>query len=60
MEELSSTERLIVAYIKSHPPEDCMLDKITLGTSRSRATVLKYLEILNAKGCFNLQICGQK
>ena len=24
MEELSSTERLIVAYIKSHPPEDCM------------------------------------
>ncbi|MEN6573273.1 GAF domain-containing protein [Methanobacterium aggregans] len=59
MEELSSTERLIVAYIKSHPPEDCMLDKITLGTSRSRATVLKYLEILNAKGVLTYKFVGR-
>jgi len=59
MEELSSTERLIVAYIKSHPPEDCMLDKITRGTSRSRATVLKYLEILNAKGILTYKFVGR-
>lgn len=59
MEELSSTERIIVAYIKSHPPEDCMLDKITLGTSRSRATVLKYLEILNAKGVLTYKFVGR-
>ncbi|SCG84873.1 GAF domain-containing protein [Methanobacterium congolense] len=59
MEELSSTERLIVVYIKSHPPEDCMLDKITRGTSRSRATVLKYLEILNAKGILTYKFVGR-
>ena len=59
MEELSSTERLIVAYIKSHTPEDCMLDKITRGTSRSRATVLKYLEILNAKGILTYKFVGR-
>lgn len=59
MEELSNTERLIVSYIKSHPPEDCMLDKITRGTSRSRATVLKYLEILHAKGILSYKFVGR-
>jgi hypothetical protein len=59
MEELSNTERLIVSYIKSHPPEDCMLDKITRGTSRSRATVLKYLEILHAKGVLSYKFVGR-
>ena len=59
MEELSNTERLIVSYIKSHPPEDCMLDKITRGTSRSRATVLKYLEILHAKGILDFKFIGR-
>jgi hypothetical protein len=59
MEELSNTERLIVSYIRSHPPEDCMLDKITRGTSRSRATVLKYLEILHAKGILDFKFVGR-
>lgn len=59
MEELSSTERMIVAYIKSHAPENCMLDKITRGTGRSRATVLKYLEILNAKGVLDYRFVGR-
>lgn len=59
MEELSDTERLIVSYIKSHPPEDCMLDKITRNTSRSRATVLKYLGILHAKGILNYKLVGR-
>ncbi len=59
MEELSNTERLIVSYIKSHPPEDCMLDKITRGTGRSRATVLKYLEILHAKGILDYKFVGR-
>ena len=59
MEELSNTERLIVSYIKSHQPEDCMLDKITRGTSRSRATVLKYLEILHAKGILDFKFVGR-
>ena len=59
MEELSNTERLIVSYIKSHPPEDCMLDKITRGTSRSRATVLKYLEILHAKEILDFKLVGR-
>lgn len=59
MEELSDTERLIVSYIKSNPPEDCMLDKITRNTSRSRATVLKYLGILHAKGILNYKFVGR-
>ncbi len=59
MEELSNTERLILSYIKSHPPEDCMLDKITRGTGRSRATVLKYLEILHAKGILYYKLVGR-
>ncbi|MDY9923551.1 GAF domain-containing protein [Methanobacterium sp.] len=56
---LTDTERLIISYISSHPPEECMLDKITRGTSRSRATVLKYLEILNAKGIINYRFVGR-
>ncbi|WP_414469730.1 GAF domain-containing protein [Methanobacterium sp. ACI-7] len=59
MEELSNTERLIVSYIKSHPPEECMLDKITRGTGRSRATVLKYLDILHAKGILSYKFVGR-
>ncbi|HML05453.1 MAG TPA: PAS domain-containing protein, partial [Methanobacterium sp.] len=59
MEELSNTERLILSYIKSHSPEECMLDKITRGTSRSRATVLKYLDILHAKGILSYKFVGR-
>lgn len=59
MEELSDTEKLIVSYIKSHPPEECMLDKITGNTSRSRATILKYLGILNAKGILTYRFVGR-
>lgn len=59
MEELSNTEKLIISYIKSHPPEECMLDKITRGTSRSRATVLKYLGILHAKGILSYKFIGR-
>lgn len=59
MEELSDTERLIISYIKSHSPEECMLDKITRGTSRSRATVLKYLGILHAKGILDYYFVGR-
>lgn len=59
MEDLSDTEKLIVSYIKSHPPEECMLDKITSNTSRSRATILKYLGILNAKGILSYRFVGR-
>lgn len=59
MEDLSDTEKLIVSYIKSHPPEECMLDKITRNTSRSRATILKYLGILNAKGILTYRFVGR-
>ena len=59
LEELSDTEKLIVSYIKSHPPEECMLDKITGNTSRSRATILKYLGILNAKGIITYRFVGR-
>lgn len=57
--DLSNTERLILTYIKSHPPEECMLDKITMGISRSRATILKYLEILYAKDILNYKFVGR-
>jgi len=59
LEDLSDTEKLIVSYIKSHPPEECMLDKITRNTSRSRATILKYLGILNAKGILTYKFIGR-
>lgn len=57
--EYTDTERLIISYIRSHPPEECMLDKITQGTSRSRATVLKYLDILNVKGILEYRFVGR-
>lgn len=57
--ELADTERVIVAYIESHVPEDCMLDKISRGTNKSRATVLKYLETLNAKGILDYRLVGR-
>lgn len=57
--DLSKTERLILTYIKSHPPEECMLDKITKGISRSRATILKYLEILYAKDIITYKFVGR-
>lgn len=59
MKELSNTEMLIITYIKSHPPEECMLDKITRGISRSRATVLKYLSILHAKSILSYKFVGR-
>jgi len=59
LEDLSDTEKLIVSYIRSHPPEECMLDKITGNTSRSRATILKYLGILNAKGILSYRFVGR-
>ena len=40
-ENLSETEQLIVSYLAANPPEEGMLDKIALGTGKSRATVLK-------------------
>ena len=58
-DELVETERVIVAYIESHVPEDCMLDKISRGTNKSRATVLKYLETLNAKGVLEFRLVGR-
>jgi transcriptional regulator with GAF, ATPase, and Fis domain len=36
-----------------------MLDKITRNTSRSRATILKYLGILNAKGILTYKFVGR-
>jgi GAF domain-containing protein len=57
--DLSNTERLILSYIQSHPPEECMLDKITKGVSRSRATILKYLEILYAKDILSYKFVGR-
>ncbi|MCD1295601.1 diguanylate cyclase [Methanocella sp. CWC-04] len=59
MEELSDTEKLIVSYIESHPPEECMLDKITMGINKSRATVLKYLETLYARGVLEFKFIGR-
>lgn len=57
--DLSNTERLILSYIRAHPPEECMLDKITKGVSRSRATILKYLEILYAKDILSYKFVGR-
>ena len=59
MVDLSDTERLIVSYVQSHPPEESMLDKISTGTGKSRATVLKYLEALHAKGVLDFKIIGR-
>ncbi|HMK48123.1 MAG TPA: GAF domain-containing protein [Methanocella sp.] len=59
MDNLSDTERLIVSYVRSHTPEDCMLDKISTGTGKSRATVLKYLESLYVKSILDFKIIGR-
>jgi GAF domain-containing protein len=59
MDELSDTELLIVSYVQSHVPEDCMLDKISVGTGKSRATVLKYLEKLYARGIIDYRHIGR-
>lgn len=59
MEELSETERLIIAYVESHSPEECVLDKISRGINKSRATVLKYLEMLDAKGILSYWFIGR-
>lgn len=59
MNDLSDTERLIVSYIQSHTPEESMLDKISTGTGKSRATVLKYLESLHSKGILDFRIIGR-
>jgi len=56
---LSDTEQLVLSYLSTHAPEDCMLDKISLGTGKSRATVLKYLGMLHAKGILEYQIIGR-
>ncbi|WP_321211316.1 GAF domain-containing protein [Methanothermobacter sp. DP] len=59
MENLSETEKLIMSYLESNPPEECMLDKITRGINRSRATVLKYLHILEARGLVTYRMVGR-
>lgn len=58
-EDLTDTEHLIVAYLRSHPPEECMLDKISMGIGKSRATVLKYLWTLQAKGIIDFREIGR-
>lgn len=57
--ELSDTEKMIVSYIQAHPPEECMLDKISMGIGKSRATVLKYLEMLHAKEILDFRYIGR-
>lgn len=59
MEKLSETEKMIMSYLESNPPEECMLDKITRGINRSRATVLKYLHILEARGLVTYRTVGR-
>jgi GAF domain-containing protein len=56
---LTDTEQLIVSYLDSNPPEEGMLDKIAMGTGKSRATVLKYLGTLHAKGILGYRIIGR-
>lgn len=58
-DELSDTEHLILAYLQSHAPEECMLDKISAGISKSRATVLKYLGMLHARGIIGYRLIGR-
>lgn len=59
LEDLADTEHLIVAYLRSHPPEECMLDKISMGIGKSRATALKYLWTLHAKGVIDYREIGR-
>jgi len=58
-EPLTETEQLIVSYLGANPPEEGMLDKIALGTGKSRATVLKYLNTLHEKGVLGYRIIGR-
>jgi len=55
---LSETEHLIFSYLGSNPPEECMLDKIAMGIGKSRATVLKYLQALLARGILEYRVIG--
>lgn len=58
--DLSDTENLILSYMQSHtPPEECMLDKISMGIGKSRATVLKYLGMLHAKEILDYRHIGR-
>lgn len=59
METYSDTEQLILSYLRAHRPEECMLDKISKGTGKSRATVLKYLGILHARGLLEYMFVGR-
>ncbi|WP_421909200.1 GAF domain-containing protein [Methanolacinia petrolearia] len=59
IENLAGTEHLIVTYLRSHLPEECMLDKISMGIGKSRATVLKYLWTLHAKGIIDYREIGR-
>ncbi len=56
---LVESEQLILSYIRTHSPEDCMLDKISLGIGKSRATVLKYLNTLYARSILDFKIIGR-
>ena len=58
-EPLTETEQLIVSYLGANPPEEGMLDKIALGTGKSRATVLKYLNTLHEKEILGYRIIGR-
>ncbi|WP_440950655.1 GAF domain-containing protein [Methanosphaerula subterraneus] len=58
-ESLSETEQLILSYLGSNPPEECMLDKIAMGIGKSRATVLKYLQALHARGILDHRVIGR-
>jgi hypothetical protein len=58
-EDLADTEHLIITYLRSHPPEECMLDKISMGIGKSRATVLKYLWTLHAKEIIDFREIGR-
>ncbi|GAB7015586.1 GAF domain-containing protein [Methanogenium cariaci] len=57
--DLSDTENLILSYMQSHTPEECMLDKISMGIGKSRATVLKYLGMLHAKEILDYRHIGR-
>jgi len=59
IQDLSDTEKLIISYIRSHLPEECMLDKISMGIGKSRATVLKYLGMLHAKEILDFRHIGR-
>jgi len=55
----SNTEQSIISYLQANPLEECMLDKISMGIGKSRATVLKYLGTLHAKGILDYRTIGR-